>query len=68
MFKQCLDMKNYFFIAILEGEPRRFEPRPHLEAGKNSLKLFMPLLVTFNGMVVITLQTCAGKPGSNPCV
>ncbi len=21
-----------YFIAILEGEPRRFEPRPHLEA------------------------------------
>ncbi len=25
-------LANYFFIAILEGEPRRFEPRPHLEA------------------------------------
>jgi hypothetical protein len=25
-------LANYFFIAILEEEPRRFEPRPHLEA------------------------------------
>jgi hypothetical protein len=26
-------LANYFFIiAILEGEPRRFEPRPNLEA------------------------------------
>jgi hypothetical protein len=25
-------LANYFFIAILEGEPRIFEPRPHLEA------------------------------------
>jgi hypothetical protein len=27
-------LANYFFIAILEGEPRRFDPRPHLEAIK----------------------------------
>jgi hypothetical protein len=57
-----------FFIAILEGEPRRFEPRPHLEAiRQKNLKNFMPFLITFNGVVVMTLLTCAGIPGSNPC-
>jgi len=34
--------KYYFLIAILKGEPRRFEPRPHLKASRQTqLKVFL---------------------------
>jgi hypothetical protein len=65
-------LANYFFIAILEGEPRRFEPRPDLEASKQTqLKLsyfFSILYIILNCEVVIMLETCADEPGLNPCV
>ena len=33
--------KYYFLIAKLKGEPRRFEPRPHLKASRQTqLKVF----------------------------
>jgi hypothetical protein len=31
-----LACKYYFLIAILKGEPRRFEPRPHLKASRQT--------------------------------
>jgi hypothetical protein len=38
--------KYYFLIAILKGEPRRFEPRPHLKASRQTqLKGFFYYLV-----------------------
>jgi hypothetical protein len=34
--------KYYFLIAILKGEPRRFEPRPHLKASRQTqLNVFL---------------------------
>jgi hypothetical protein len=62
---------NIFFIAILKGEPRRFEPRPHLKASRQSqLKvfflLFAAIYVSLNGVVVTVLVAYAGSPGSNP--
>ena len=36
--------KYYFLIAILKGEPRRFEPRPHLKASRQTqLKVFITI-------------------------
>jgi hypothetical protein len=62
--------KYYFLIAILKGEPRRFEPRPHLKASwQTQLKVFLLSLsdhVILNGVVVTVLVTCAGGPSSNP--
>ncbi len=51
--------KNYFFIAILKGEPRRFEPRLHLKASRQTqLKVFLlsaNVHVILNSVVVIVL-------------
>jgi hypothetical protein len=59
-------------VAILKGVPRRFEPRPHLEASRQTqLKVFSlsaTIHVILNGVVVIVLVTCAGSPSSNPRV
>ncbi len=33
--------KYYFLIAILKGEPRRFEPRPHLKASRQTQLKFL---------------------------
>jgi hypothetical protein len=55
--------KYYFLIAILKGEPRRFEPRPHLKASRQTqLKLFLlsdaaQFSVILNGVVVTELVT-----------
>ncbi len=66
----CLQI--IFFIAILEGEPRRFEPRPDLEVSKQTqlkLSYFFAITCTIlNCVVVIMLNTCADRPGSNPYV
>ena len=62
--------KYYSLIAILKGEPRRFEPRPHLKASRQTqLKVVLLPAIThaiLNGVVVSVLGTCAGIPGSNP--
>jgi hypothetical protein len=40
--------KYYFLIAILKGEPRRFEPRPHLKASSQTqLEVFFYYLLLF---------------------
>jgi hypothetical protein len=40
--------KYYFLLAILKGEPRRFEPRPHLKASRQTqLKVFFNYLLLF---------------------
>jgi hypothetical protein len=53
-------LANYFFIAILEGEPRRFEPRPHQEAIRQKyLKIFHAL--------PSHLQWCSGYNAANLC-
>jgi hypothetical protein len=61
--------KYYFLIAIIRREPRRFEPRPHLKASRQTqLKFFLlsaPVHVILNGVVVIVLVTCTGSPSSN---
>jgi len=61
--------KYYFLIAILKGEPRRFEPRPHLKASRQTqLKVFLLSAIIYailNGVVVSVLGTYAGIPGSN---
>jgi hypothetical protein len=53
-------LANYF-IAILEGEARRFKPRPHLEESKQTqLKLsslFAILHTFFSGVVDIMQAT-----------
>ncbi len=58
--------KYYFLIA------RRFEPRPHLKASKQTqLKVFLlsaAVHVILNGVVVTVLNTCAGSPSSNPSI
>jgi hypothetical protein len=59
----------YFFIALLKGEPRRFEPRPYLKASKQTqLKFFLSstVYVILNGVVVTVMVTCAGSLSSNP--
>jgi hypothetical protein len=66
----CLQI--IFFIAILEGEPRRFEPRPDRETSKQTkLKLcyFFAICHTIiHCVVVIMLVTLAMRIGSNPCM
>ncbi len=63
--------KYYFLIAILKGEPRRFEPRPHLKASRQTQLKVVLLSAIFqailNGVVVSVLVTCAGISGSNSC-
>jgi hypothetical protein len=62
--------KYYSFIAILKGEPRRFEPKPHLKASRQTqlkvvfLSAFVHVIL--NGVVVSVLGTCTGILGSNP--
>jgi hypothetical protein len=49
--------KYYFLIAILKGEQRRFEPRPHLKASRQTqLKVFYYLLLTMSSSMVLWLQ------------
>jgi hypothetical protein len=36
MLMHSFACKYYFFIAILKGDPRRFEPRPHLKASRQT--------------------------------
>jgi hypothetical protein len=61
--------KYYFLIAILIGEARRFEPRPHLKASrKTQLKVLLlsaTVHVILNGVVVTVLVYCAGGTSSN---
>jgi hypothetical protein len=61
--------KYYFLIAILKGEPKRFEPRLLLKASRQTqLKVFLLSFtdhVILNGVVVTVLVTCAGGPSSN---
>ena len=56
--------KYYFLIAILKGELRRFEPRPHLKASRHTqLKVVLLSAIVhaiLNGVVVSVLGTCAG--------
>jgi hypothetical protein len=41
MLMHSFACKYNFLIAILKGEPRRFEPRPHLKASRQTqLKVF----------------------------
>ncbi len=41
MLMHSFASKYFFLIAILKGEPSRFEPRPHLKASRQTqLKLF----------------------------
>jgi hypothetical protein len=62
--------KYYFLLTILKGEPRRFEPRPHLKASRQTqLKVFLLSAIVYailNGVVVSVLGTHADIPGSNP--
>jgi len=57
-------------IAILKGEPRRFEPRPHLKANRQTqLKVLLLSAIVhaiLNGVVVTVLEYCAGGKSSNP--
>jgi hypothetical protein len=59
-----------FLIAILKGEPRRFEPRPYLKASNTnpveSFFLSAKVQVILNGVVATVLITCTGSPSSNP--
>jgi hypothetical protein len=62
--------KYYFLIAILKGEPRRFEPRPHLKASRQTqlkvlFSLFATVYIILHGVVVTVLVTSAGSPSSN---
>ncbi len=70
MLMHSFACKYYFLIAILRREPRRFEPRPHLKASRQTqLKRFSLsalVHVILNGVVVTVLVTCAGSPSSNP--
>jgi hypothetical protein len=70
MLMHSFACKYYFLIAILKGEPRRFEPRPHLKASRQAqLKVFFlsaALHEILNGIVVTVLETYAGSPSSNP--
>jgi hypothetical protein len=62
--------KYYFLIAILKEEPRRFEPRPHLNASRQTqLKVVLlsaAIHVILNGVVVTVLENCTGSTSSNP--
>jgi hypothetical protein len=70
MLMHSFACKYYFLVAILKGEPRRFEPRPHLKASRQTqLKVFSlsaALHVILNGVVVIVLVTYTVSPSSNP--
>jgi hypothetical protein len=45
---------NYFLIAILEGEPRRLEPRLHLGANwQTKLKVCHLSVFTWRGLALI---------------
>jgi hypothetical protein len=66
MLMHSFACKYYFSIAILKGEPRRFEPRPHLKASRQTqLKVAIGHAI-LNGVEVSVLVTCAGIPSSNP--
>ncbi len=61
--------KYYFLIAKLKGEPRRFEPRPHLKArSQTQLKYFIICCSCHpqwcSGYSADNLY--AGSPSSNP--
>ncbi len=62
--------KYYFLVAILIGGPRRFEPRPHLKASRQTQLKVFSLSAAFhfilNGVAVIVLVTYTGSPSSNP--
>jgi hypothetical protein len=69
MLMHSFACKYYILIAILKGKPRRFEPRPHLKASRQTqLNFFLlsAVYVILNGVVVRVLVTCAGRPSSNP--
>ena len=70
MLMHSFACKYYFLIVILKGEPRRFEPRPHLKASRQTqLKVFLLSAIVYailNGVVVSVLGTHADIPGSNP--
>jgi hypothetical protein len=70
MLMHSFACKYYFLIAILEGEPRRFEPRPHLKASSQTqLKVFLlsaTVYVILNGVKVSVQETYAGIQSSNP--
>jgi hypothetical protein len=59
----------YFLIALLKGEPRGFEPRPHLKASRQTqLNVFLlsaAIHVILNGVVDTVLVICSGSPSSN---
>jgi hypothetical protein len=70
MLMHSFACKYYFLIAILKGEPGRFEPRPHLKASRQTqLNIFLITAIVhviLNGVVDIVLVNCAGSPSSNP--
>jgi hypothetical protein len=54
--------KYYFLIAILNGEPPRFEPRPHLKASSQTqLKIFFIICFSCHP------QWCSGFSAGNLC-
>jgi hypothetical protein len=59
--------KYYFLIAILKGEPRRFEPRHGKQANPVETFLLSAIIhVILIGVVVTVLVTCADGLSSNP--
>jgi len=53
MLMHSFACKYYFLIAILKGEPRRFEPRPYLKARRQTqLKVFYYLLLLMSSSMV----------------
>jgi hypothetical protein len=58
--------KLYFLIAVLKREPRRFEPRPHLKASRQTQLKVLFVICFLNGVMVSVLVICAGIPSSNP--
>jgi hypothetical protein len=69
MLMHSFACKYYFFIAILKGEPRRFEPRPHLKASRQTqLKVFLLCAAVYgilNSVMVTVLIIYTGSSGSN---
>ena len=69
MLMHSFACKYYFLLTILKGEPRRFEPRPHLKASRqtqlNFYLLSVNICIILNGVVVKAMVTCAGIPSSN---
>ncbi len=50
---------SYFFIAILEGEQKRFESRTHLEAnGQTKLEVCHLSVFTWRGLAFIQCCNC----------